>query len=73
VRKAVLLGEEMEVRGDATHLIGEVVVLDGLEVDIELIDERDGGGDVELGDLRLRHVVQVLHERPQAATIKPTK
>ena len=54
-------------------LIGQVVVLDGLEVNIELIDERNSGGNVQLNNLGLRDVVQVLDECAQRVTVGSNK
>lgn len=57
-----LVGDRLHRRPDR-RLIGQVVVPDGLEIIIQLVDQRLGGGDVELDDLLLGDVVQVLDQR----------
>ena len=45
--------------------VHQVILLDELQVVIELIHERDGGGNVELQNLLLGHVLQELADRPE--------
>ena len=40
-------------------------MLDGLELVVELVDERHSGGDVELDDVLLGYAVEVFDERAE--------
>ncbi len=41
----------------------------GFQVVLELVDEWDAGGDVEVDDLLFRYVVEIFHEGPQAIPV----
>ena len=43
--------------------------LGGAGVVVELVDERDAGGDVEAGDVVVGDAVEVLHQGPQAVAV----
>ncbi len=40
-----------------------------LEARVELIDQRLARGNVELDDVRIRDVIEVLHQSPQAVAV----
>jgi hypothetical protein len=63
-----LVGNRLESLTNSLF-ISEVVVLDRLEVGIQLIDEGDTRGDVQLGDLRLRNIIQILDQSTDRVTV----
>ena len=58
------------LRGGYRFGVAEVVVLDGLELVVELVDERHAGGDVELDDVLLGYAVEVFDERTEAVAVR---
>ena len=55
--------------GGDGFLVAQVVVLDGLEVVVEFVDEGDAGGNVEADDLFVGDVVEVLDEGAEAIAV----
>src|SRR5262249_7874294 len=49
--------------------VAEVVVAEGTQRLVELVDERDAGGNVQPHDVLLGDPVEVLHERAQAVAV----
>lgn len=49
--------------------VGQVVVADGFEVGIELVDERNSSRNVELNNVRLRDVVEVLNKCSKGVSV----
>lgn len=68
-----LLG--LSLIGDGLHsllecfLIEEIVVLNGSEVLVELVDKGTSGGDIILDDLFVSHSTQVLDDSSQGVTV----
>ena len=50
-------------------LIGQVVVLDRLQVGVQLVDQWDSSWDVQLDDLVVRHLVQVLDQGSDGVSV----
>ena len=70
-----LRGKERRLVG---HLLGsgsdflgiaQVVVGNGLEAIVELVNQRDAGGDIEIRNLLIRNPIQVLQQRPEAVAV----
>src|SRR6266542_5701372 len=66
--RLALVGHRLH-RGLDRGLIAQVVVLERLEVAVQLVDERNAGGDVEPDDVPVRDLVEVLDEGPHAVAV----
>ena len=49
--------------------VAQVVVFDGLQVVVQLIDHRHAGGDIEFDDFLVGNVAQVFHQCAQAVAV----
>ena len=63
------LGGGRDGCGVAEGPVEDGLGLGGPGVVVELVDERDAGGDVEAGDVVVGDAVEVLHQRPQAVAV----
>ena len=65
----------LALRGDGGGLAGdllgvaEVIVSDGLEIGVELIDEGNSCGDVEGDNLLVRDLIEILDQSPQTVSV----
>jgi hypothetical protein len=68
-----LLGLALSSNGGLRSLdllfVGKEVMLDGLELLIELVHDRNAGWNVQLDNVRVRHVVEVLDQCAQAVAM----
>ena len=67
--RLALVGDGVHGGGDG-FLVAEVIALDGLEVGVEFVDERDAGGDVEFQDLLLGEVVEMFDEGSEGVAVR---
>jgi hypothetical protein len=51
-------------------LVAQIVVAYGFEIFIQLVDQRDGRGDVELDNLFFGNIVQVFDQGAQAVAVR---
>ena len=58
------------LRGGYRFGVAEVVVLYGLQLVVQFVDERHSGRDVELDYVLLRYAVEVLYERAEAVAVR---
>lgn len=63
-----LVGNSLEGLANSL-LIGEVVVLDGLEVSVQLVNEGDASGDIQLGDFGFGDIVQIFDQSTDRVTV----
>src|SRR5262245_58218210 len=70
------LRTDLSLIGDGSHrllhrfLIPEVELLEGLQLVVEEVDERNSRRNVQLDDLLVGDVFEVLHQRPQAVAVR---
>ncbi len=70
LRSRLSLGRHRPHRGGDPLLIAEVVVAHRLQRSVQLVHQRRAGGDVQLDDVLVRHVVQVLDQGTDRVAVR---
>ena len=52
-----------------SSVIPEIIVLEGFQIVIQFIDQRNAGGDIQSDDIRIRNIVQIFDQRPQTIAV----